>query len=103
MPSAGRTSIARMPVAPLMSTFDATLRVAGSMVTIDLPSTRPTIQPAAWAEVTTRDDATSAPVRVMVFLNIGVAPFEIGPVWVTAPGGTDGSSYGLTVMRMQGA
>src|SRR5262249_23802816 len=42
-----RTSMPRSGPAPLTSTFEATLRVAGSMVTIDLPSTRPMIQPAA--------------------------------------------------------
>src|SRR5260370_42274397 len=39
MPSAGRTSMPRRGPAPLTSTFDVTLRVAGSMITIDLPST----------------------------------------------------------------
>src|SRR5215467_14961190 len=67
MPSAGRTSMARIEAAPLTSTFEATLRLIGSMVTIDLPSTSPTIQPAACAEVAANDDAISAPARVSVF------------------------------------
>src|SRR5262249_36459905 len=100
MPSAGRTSMPTSIVAPLMSTFIATFLVAGSMVTIDLPSTRPTIQPAAWAELAMRDDATIAPASVMALLNIGVAPFgDMAP----EPGGAgaDGGSYGAAIARMQ--
>src|SRR5260370_23413922 len=62
MPSAGRTSMPRRGPAPLTSTFDVTLRVAGSMITIDLPSTSPIIQPAAWAPLAPKLDAASAPV-----------------------------------------
>src|SRR6266478_106880 len=61
MPSAGRTSMPRRGPAPLTSTFDVTLRIAGSMVTIDLPSTRPMIQGAAWAPLAPKLDAASAP------------------------------------------
>ena len=77
MPSAGRTSMPRIGPAPLMSTFDATLRVAGSMVTIDLPSTSPTIQPAAWAPVAMKADAASAPASVTSFICLIM---EVAPV-----------------------
>src|SRR5262245_16093385 len=91
MPSAGRTSMARIEAAPLTSTLEATLRLIGSMVTIDLPSTRPTIQPAAWAELAANDDAISAPAMVSVFavvLNIVVAPcFNGSGGWAARPGG----------------
>src|SRR5438874_2148006 len=53
-------------VAPLMATVPVTLRVAGSMVTMDLPSTRPMIAPAC-AVFTARSDAASAPVKAIVF------------------------------------
>src|SRR5215470_13449462 len=73
-----------------MSTLEATLRLIGSMVTIDLPSTRPTIQPAAWAELAANVDAINAPVRVSVFavvLNIVVAPcFNGSSRWAARPG-----------------
>src|SRR5215475_8105475 len=47
----------------LTSAFDVTLRVAGSMITIDLPSTSPMIQPAAWAPLAPKLDAASAAVN----------------------------------------
>src|SRR5215813_8388142 len=83
MPSAGRTSMPTSEPAPLTSTFDATFQLVGSMVTIDLPSTRPTTQPAAWAPELTKADAASAPASVNNFicLNMEVAPvgsLEIG-------------------------
>ncbi len=82
-----------------MSALVATLRVAGSIVTIDLPSTRPTIQPAAWAPVLTNAEAASAPARVKSFicLNMELLPFD-------RPGGfarADVNSYGSGVLRMQ--
>src|SRR6478672_1326317 len=79
MPSAGRTSMPASGPAPLTSTFDATLRLAGSMVTIDLPSTRPTIQPAAWAPVAAKVVAASAPVSASTFIfpNMEVAPLKM--------------------------
>src|SRR6266851_6924103 len=74
MPSAGRTSIPMIAAAPLISALDATLRVAGSIVTIDLPSTSPTIQPAASAPEVTNADAATAPARVssLICLNMEV-------------------------------
>jgi hypothetical protein len=89
MPSAGRTSMPMIIPAPLMSALDATLRVAGSMVTIDLPSTSPTIQPAASAPVVTKADAASAPASVSSFicLNMEVAPFMMVDMSGTTPAG----------------
>src|SRR5262245_15059724 len=52
-----------MLVAPLMSALAVTLRVAGSIVTIDLPSTSPMIEPAS-AE-TAKQDAASRPRRAV--------------------------------------
>ena len=91
--------------APLMSALDATLRVAGSMVTIDLPSTSPTIQPAAWAPVVTKADAASAPASVSSFicLNMEVAPFmmvDMSGTTQRAPA-TNASSYEGGMRRMQ--
>ena len=65
--------------APLTSTLDATLRLAGSMVTIDLPSTRPMIHPAAWAPVATKLEAASAPASAITFIfpNMEVAPLKM--------------------------
>src|SRR5215218_7158142 len=67
-----------MPIslpAPLMSTPLATLRVAGSMVTIHLPSTRPRIDPAC-AEVATVIEAATAPIMTSVarFRGMKVSP-----------------------------
>src|SRR5262245_28114457 len=78
MPSAGRTSMPTSGPEPFTSTLDVTLRLAGSIVTIDLPSTRPMIQPAAWAPVATALDATTAPVSTSTFIlaNMGVAPLQ---------------------------
>src|SRR5215510_11276826 len=78
MPSAGRTSMPSSGPEPLTSALDVTLRLAGSIVTIDLPSTRPMIQPAAWAPVATALDATTAPVSTSTFIlaNMGVAPLQ---------------------------
>src|SRR5262245_55377837 len=82
MPSAGRTSMARMLAAPLMLALAVTLRVAGSMVTMVLPSTSPMIQPAS-AAVATKEDAASAPamVRDFIVLSIAVAPCEAVHRW----------------------
>src|SRR5436190_10247411 len=76
MPSQGRTSIPSKGPAPLTSAVDVTLRLAGSMVTIDLPSTRPTIQPADWALVAVKADAPSALASASTFIlaNMRVAP-----------------------------
>src|SRR5262245_65927849 len=68
MPSAGRTSMPTSGAEPLTSTLDVTLRLAGSIVTIDLPSTRPMIQPAAWAPVAATLDATTTPVSTNTFI-----------------------------------
>src|SRR5262245_29117061 len=84
-----------MLLAPLMSALAVTLRVAGSMVTMDLPSTRPMIQPAS-AE-TVKHDAASAPSRAVV---VNLRCMESLPVesLATMPGsvapGGDGQSYG---------
>src|SRR5262249_43035497 len=90
MPSAGRTSMARIEAAPLTSTLETTLRLMASMVTIDLPSTRPTIQPAACAALAANVDASSAPASVRVFavLNIFVAPcYEVRSGLAERPSG----------------
>ena len=88
-----------------MSAFEATLRVAGSMVTIDLPSTSPTIQPAAWAPVAAKADAASAPASASSFicLNMEVAPVAIDPHAGAdrESARADASSYGRGMTRMQ--
>src|SRR5438034_889553 len=103
MPSAGRTSKPISGPAPRTSTFEATLRLVGSMVTMDLPSTRPIIQPA-WAVVATNAEAASAPAsdRTFIFPNIGFAPLEMvrGSSAVTVVVfGIDGGSYGTAAGR----
>src|SRR5215470_8801853 len=104
MPSAGRTSMPTSEPAPLTSTFDATFQLVGSMVTIDLPSTRPTTQPAAWAPVVTKADAASAPARVNNFICLNM---EVAPVGSLETGAgdecarADARSYGGGGRRMQ--
>src|SRR5258705_12564679 len=67
MPSAGRTSMPRIGPAPRMFTVETTLRVAGSIVTIVLPSTRPTMRScASAAAVVMRADAARMPAPAMV-------------------------------------
>src|SRR5262245_21843275 len=68
MPSAGRTSMPTSGPEPLTSTLDVTLRLAGSIVTIDFPSTRPMIQHAAWAPLAATLDATTAPVNTSTLI-----------------------------------
>ena len=66
MPSAGRTSMPSTGPAPLIFTVETTFLDAGSMVTMVLPSTRPTIRPCAWAAVVNRADAATAPATAKV-------------------------------------
>src|SRR5262245_59845180 len=85
MPSVGRTSMPSNGPEPLTSTLEVTLRLAESIVTIDLPSTRARVQPAAWAPVAAALDATTAPVSTSTFIlaNMGVSPLQ----WSADAGG----------------
>src|SRR6266853_6121110 len=76
MPSAGRTSMPSRVAAPLILAVCVTLRLFGSMVTIDLPSTRPMME-AACAEEATKEVVTAPASRIVLkVLNMGVAPVE---------------------------
>src|SRR5262245_15246066 len=102
MPSAGRTSMPTSGPEPLTSTLDVTLRLAGSMVTIDLPSTRPMIQPAAWAPVAAALDATTAPVSTSTFILANMVSLPCNDPRM--PGGqapADVTSYGAGETGMQ--
>src|SRR5262245_61226299 len=54
-----------MGPAPLMSAFDVTFQLVGSIVTIDLPSTNPMIEPAC--AVAPSDETASTPASASVF------------------------------------
>src|SRR5712672_655700 len=76
MPSAGRTSMPSRVAAPLILAVCVTLRLFGSIVTIDLPSTRPMME-AACAEEATKEVVTAPASRIVLkVLNMGVAPVE---------------------------
>src|SRR5262245_54702211 len=103
MPSAGRTSTPTSGPEPLTSTFDVTLRLAGSIVTIDLPSTRPIIQPAAWAPVATALDATTAPVSTSTFILANMGGRSLAMIRGCRAGKrpADATSYGAGETGMQ--
>src|SRR5262249_22005032 len=102
MPSAGRTSMPSSGPEPLTSTLDVTLRLAGSIVTIEVPSTRPMIQPAAWALVAPALDATTAPVSTSTFIlaNMGRSLLMIRGCR-TGKHPADATSYGAGDIGMQ--
>jgi hypothetical protein len=89
-----------------MSTPLATLRVAGSMVTIHLPSTKPRIDPA-WAGATVIEAAT-APIKTSVarFRGMKVSPFSgvcVDGQGDPLPSADTGKSYAAIFARLQKA
>src|SRR4051812_40845443 len=78
--------------APLMSVLLVTLRVAGSIVTMDLPSTRPMIQPAC-AVFAARSDAASAPDKAIVFRCMETSRYRERQTGMLPPPAMDGTSY----------
>src|SRR4029077_11787448 len=80
--------------APLISALAVTLRVAGSMVTMDLPSIRPTIEPAC-ALFAARSDAASGPAKAIVFRCMEVSRSHERQVREAAPPAMTGAATGL--------